>query len=90
LEAVQKNITRAERDNDLIYHQDVPPVSSLPPIMQGTVAQMTIPKELTTPTTIVNSNDMLFTELISWGARAAISGCCHLESNQQLNTRVIF
>ncbi|KAF5367502.1 hypothetical protein D9758_003681 [Tetrapyrgos nigripes] len=73
LEAVQKNITRAERDNDLIYHQDVPPASSLSPIMQGTVVQMTIPKELATPTTIVNSNDMLFTELISWGARAAIN-----------------
>ena len=27
---MQKNISRAERDNDLIYHQDVPPASALP------------------------------------------------------------
>ncbi|KAK7454668.1 pH-response regulator protein palA/rim20 [Stygiomarasmius scandens] len=73
LEAVQKNITRAERDNDLIYHQDVPPVSSLPPISQGTIAQMTVPKELANPTSIVNNSDMLFSELIGWGARAAIN-----------------
>ncbi|THV03236.1 BRO1-domain-containing protein [Dendrothele bispora CBS 962.96] len=73
LEAVQKNITRAERDNDLIYHQDVPPASSLPPIIQATIVQMTIPKELANPNIIVNNNDMLFSELVSWGARAAIN-----------------
>ncbi|KAL0565208.1 pH-response regulator protein palA/rim20, partial [Marasmius crinis-equi] len=72
LEALQKDIARAERDNDLIYHQDVPVASSLPSIPHAAVAQMTIPKELTNPTSIVASEDMLFSELVGWGTREAI------------------
>ncbi|KAJ8072525.1 pH-response regulator protein palA/rim20 [Marasmius tenuissimus] len=72
LEALQKDIARAERDNDLIYHQDVPVTSSLPPIPHAAVAQMTIPKELTAPTSIVASEDMIFSELVGWGTREAI------------------
>ncbi|EEB91188.1 hypothetical protein MPER_10491, partial [Moniliophthora perniciosa FA553] len=73
LEAVQKDVTRAERDNDLIYHQDVPASSVLPQIAHATVAQITVPKELVNPNEIVANEDMLFSELLGWGAREAIN-----------------
>ncbi|KAK7051008.1 pH-response regulator protein palA/rim20 [Paramarasmius palmivorus] len=73
LEAVQKDVTRAERDNDLIYHQDVPVSSALPPVAHTTVAKITIPKELLDPNEVVASGDMLFSELLGWGAREAIN-----------------
>ncbi|KAG7089614.1 hypothetical protein E1B28_011280 [Marasmius oreades] len=73
LEAVQKDFARAERDNDLIYHQDVPVASSLPSIPHAAVAQVTVPKELTNPNSIVASEDMIFSELVGWGARQAIN-----------------
>ncbi|KAF9267708.1 BRO1-domain-containing protein [Marasmius fiardii PR-910] len=73
LEAVQKETVRAERDNDLIYHQDVPVASSLPPIPHAAIAQVTVPKELTNPNSIVASEDMIFSDLVGWGAREAIN-----------------
>ncbi|ESK88786.1 ph-response regulator protein pala rim20 [Moniliophthora roreri MCA 2997] len=73
LEAVQKDVTRAERDNDLIYHQDVPTSSALPQIAHATVAQITVPKELVNPNEILANENMLFSELLGWGAREAIN-----------------
>jgi len=45
---------------------------------------MTVPKELANPTSIVNNSDMLFSELIGWGARAAISECLPPSQRQAL------
>ncbi|KAJ3987962.1 BRO1-like domain-containing protein [Lentinula detonsa] len=73
LEILKKELTRAERDNDLIYHQDVPAGSSLPVIPQATVAQVIVLKELFDPSVLVPHEQMLFSGLMGWGTREAIN-----------------
>src|SRR5258708_14603961 len=46
LEILDSNLTRAQRDNDLIYHQDVPSVSSLPVIQSASMVSSTVPPGL--------------------------------------------
>ncbi|KAI0833513.1 BRO1-domain-containing protein [Trametes gibbosa] len=72
LDIVQKNVARAERDNDLIYHQDVPPASALPPVPEVSMAQPLIDPGLQDPKTIVGKDGVIFGELLGWGARLAI------------------
>ncbi|KAI0264511.1 BRO1-domain-containing protein [Gloeopeniophorella convolvens] len=72
LEIVDSNLVRAQRDNDLIYHQDVPPVSSLPVIQPASMAESTVPPGLLEPRKILGSNSLIFGELLSWGAQTAI------------------
>ncbi|KAH8092591.1 pH-response regulator [Cristinia sonorae] len=72
LDNVQKNLHRAERDNDLIYHQDVPPATSLPPIQDASMVQSLVAKALLEPKTIVKPDAVIFGELLGWGARRAI------------------
>ena len=73
---VETNINRAERDNDLIYHQDVPNASSLPAIQPAVIAKAIIPNELTNPSLLVPGNEMLFSGLMGWDTREAISKRC--------------
>ncbi|GLB40217.1 putative BRO1-like domain containing protein [Lyophyllum shimeji] len=73
LEVVQKNLARAERDNDLIYHHDVPASSALAPIPQANLVSSTIPAGLSDPTSVVGNGRMIFGELLSWGAKEAIN-----------------
>lgn len=70
---MRKSLTRAQRDNDLIYHQDVPAASALPAIQQTNLAAATIPAGLLNPASILGSKRPVFGELIGWGAREAIS-----------------
>ncbi|KAJ4464583.1 BRO1-like domain-containing protein [Lentinula aciculospora] len=70
---IKKELARAERDNDLIYHQDIPTGSLLPAIQQAAIAQATIPKELSYPNVLVHYNQMLFSSLMGWGTREAIN-----------------
>ena len=72
LDVVQKNIIRAERDNDLIYHQDVPPASALPAIAEVAMAQPIVDPGLQDPKVVVGSEAVIFGELLGWGARVAI------------------
>ncbi|KAH9945162.1 pH-response regulator [Epithele typhae] len=72
LDILQKNITRAERDNDLIYHKDVPPTSALPAIVEVSVAIPTVELGLKDPKTAVGSDGVIFGELLGWGVRTAI------------------
>ncbi|CAK5268540.1 unnamed protein product [Mycena citricolor] len=72
LDAVQKDFTRAERDNDLIYHEDIPPSSALPAIVPSDIAKLTIVPGLSNPTSLIGNEGPLFGALMSWGARAAI------------------
>ncbi|KAI0925777.1 hypothetical protein AcV5_008415 [Taiwanofungus camphoratus] len=69
---VQKSIARAERDNDLIYHQDVPPASALPPIQEVPMAQSIVPPGLVDPKAAVGDDGVIFGELLGWGASVAI------------------
>ncbi|EGN99169.1 hypothetical protein SERLA73DRAFT_90416 [Serpula lacrymans var. lacrymans S7.3] len=73
LDAVQKNLTRAERDNDLIYHQDVPASSALPPIQEVSMVQSNTPPQLQDPKSAVGDEGILFGEMLGWGAREAIN-----------------
>ncbi|KAI0359835.1 BRO1-domain-containing protein [Trametes cingulata] len=72
LDIVQKNVSRAERDNDLIYHHDVPPASALPAIAEVVMAQPLIDPGLREPRSIVGNDAVIFGELLGWGARLAI------------------
>ncbi|KAI0707335.1 BRO1-domain-containing protein [Earliella scabrosa] len=72
LDIVEKSMTRAERDNDLIYHQDVPPASTLPPIPAVVMAQSIVDPGLQDPKSVIGSDAVIFGELLGWGARLAI------------------
>ncbi|KAG6872669.1 hypothetical protein C0995_007778 [Termitomyces sp. Mi166 len=72
LEIVQKNLSRAERDNDLIYHQDVPASSALVAIAQTNLVSSTVPSGLTDPTSLIGNGRLIFGELVGWGAKEAI------------------
>jgi len=73
METVQKSVVRAQRDNDLIYHQDVPTAASLPAIQETSIAKATVPPRLLRPEEVLDGTRPLFSELIGWGAREAIS-----------------
>ena len=73
LTAVRKSLARAERDNDLIYHQEVPAPSALPSIAHAAIAQPSVPVGLSNPTSLVEQSDMILGELLGWGAQEAIS-----------------
>ncbi|KAI1796839.1 pH-response regulator [Ganoderma leucocontextum] len=72
LDIVQKNISRAERDNDLIYHQDVPPTSALPAIQEVSMVQPLTEPGLQDPKAVIGTDGVIFGELLGWGARLAI------------------
>jgi programmed cell death 6-interacting protein len=72
LDQVQSDFTRSERDNDLIYHQDVPSPSALPPIVGASVISSTVPPGLDDPQKQLVNEDMVFGSMISLGARQAI------------------
>jgi hypothetical protein len=75
LEIVDSNLVRAQRDNDLIYHQDVPPASSLPVIQPAAMVESGAPQGLLEPKKILGSDNLIFWNLISWGAQTAIGRC---------------
>ncbi|KAJ7637729.1 ALIX V-shaped domain binding to HIV-domain-containing protein [Mycena polygramma] len=73
LDTVQKDYARAERDNDLIYHDDIPAASALPPIPHSAIAKLTVVPGLLNPEGVVGSGGSLFAEMIGWGAQEAIN-----------------
>ena len=64
-------MTRAERDNDLIYHHEIPPVTSLPPIVEASLVQSSIPPQLTEPKAAVG-DAVIFGELLGYGTKVAL------------------
>ena len=72
LDIVEKNLKRAERDNDLIYHEDVPPASALASIPPTSMVRLTVPTGLEDPKAALGKQRGLFSDLLSWGARVAI------------------
>ncbi|KAF7374896.1 pH-response regulator protein palA/RIM20 [Mycena sanguinolenta] len=73
LDTVQKDFARAERDNDLIYHESVPAASALPPIAPSAIAQLTVVPGLLNPESVVGPEGPIFAEMIGWGAQEAIN-----------------
>lgn len=74
LDVVQKNLARAERDNDLIYHQNVPAPSGIPAIQEVSMVQSIVPPGLRDPKSVIGDDGIIFGEMLGWGAREAISG----------------
>ncbi|KAI0091182.1 BRO1-domain-containing protein [Irpex rosettiformis] len=72
VDAVQENLTRAEKDNDLIYHQEVPAASSLPQIKEVGMVQSLISEALADPKTALGNDTVIFGELLGYGAKVAI------------------
>ncbi|KAH7884708.1 BRO1-like domain-containing protein [Phlebopus sp. FC_14] len=73
LDVLQKDITRAERDNDLIYHQDVPASSAIAPIQEVSMVRSIIPSGLMDPKSVVGGETILFGDMLGWGAREAVN-----------------
>lgn len=73
LDAVQKDLARAERDNDLIYHQNVPAPSGIPAIQEVSMVQSIIPSGLRDPKSVISDDSIIFGEMLGWGAREAIN-----------------
>jgi programmed cell death 6-interacting protein len=69
---LDSNLIRAQRDNDLIYHHDIPPASSLPVIQATSMVSSTVPPGLLEPRKILGNNNLIFGELIGLGAQIAI------------------
>lgn len=72
MDIINTNITRAERDNDLIYHYDVPSFSQLQPVQEITMVKSTIPPGLQDCAADINQDGLIFGDLVGWGAKVAI------------------
>ncbi|OCH95381.1 BRO1-domain-containing protein [Obba rivulosa] len=72
LEIVQKDLVRAERDNSLIYHDDIPPISALPAIPEVSMVQSAVPIGLSDHKSVIGNNEVLFAELVPDAAKVAI------------------
>ena len=70
---MQTNLARAERDNDLIYHQNVPAPSGIPAIQELSMVRSVIPPGLQDPQSVIGNDGIIFGEMLAWGAREAIS-----------------
>lgn len=64
---------KREKDNDNIYHHEIIPSSSLVPIAQRSLVASELPPELVDPAKIIGSDHVIFSELVGWGAKEAIS-----------------
>jgi programmed cell death 6-interacting protein len=73
LETVKQSEIRAQRDNDLIYHQDVPSSAALPPLQKTVLVSATVPKGLSNPQSMLVGQHVLFSDLAGWGTQEAIS-----------------
>lgn len=69
---MQQGIVRAERDNDLIYHHEVPSPTSLPSIVEVSMVNPQISGALSEPKTALGSDAVIFGELLGYGAKLAI------------------
>ncbi|KAF9223431.1 BRO1-domain-containing protein [Gyrodon lividus] len=73
LDVLQKNLARAERDNDFIYHKNVPPSSAITPIQEVIMVQSNAPPGLSDLKSVIGNNRVLFGEMLGWGAREAVN-----------------
>ncbi|KAH8826651.1 pH-response regulator [Flagelloscypha sp. PMI_526] len=71
LDMLKKEAISAERDNDLIYHKDVPPSSELESVSPADMAKPDVPAGLLHMNGYLEKP--LFRGLIGWGTREAIN-----------------
>ncbi|KIM39855.1 hypothetical protein M413DRAFT_19615 [Hebeloma cylindrosporum] len=73
LETVKNSEVRAQRDNDLIYHQDVPSPAALSNLQETKLVSATVPKGLLNSNSVIGTRHRLFSQLAGWGSREAIN-----------------
>ncbi|KAI6038820.1 BRO1-like domain-containing protein [Pisolithus marmoratus] len=73
LDALQKNLARAQRDNDLIYHCNIPASTAIDPIQEVIMVKSNVPQGLLDPKSLIDSGGILFGDMLGWGAREAIN-----------------
>jgi programmed cell death 6-interacting protein len=73
LNTLQNNYTRSERDNNLIYHHEIPAASTLAPIQETSMVRSVVPPGLENPKAALGEESLMFDEMLGWGAREAIS-----------------
>lgn len=86
LDVLQKDLARAQRDNDLIYHKDIPPSSATAPIQDVIMVQSNLASGLSDPKSVVGDDRVLFGELLCWGAREAVSTLILTATESQYST----
>ncbi|QRV89818.1 vacuolar protein sorting-associated protein BRO1 [Ceratobasidium sp. AG-Ba] len=70
---LDSNFIRAQKDNDLIYHQTIPPESTLPPIAGADMVQGIVNNKLQNPALMIgDSENALFSGLVAYGVRVAV------------------
>lgn len=91
LTSITSDLARSTRDNDLIYHKDVPSPSSLPIIVEATVAKLVVAPELLQPERLVGSANEppIFGELVAHGVRTAVGGYLLCSWNRTQLTRCV-
>ena len=70
---MQKDLTRAQRDNDLIYHQDIPASTAIDPIQEVVMLKSNVPQGLSNPRSVIRSDGVFFEDMLGWGTREAVS-----------------
>ncbi|KAG8835885.1 pH-response regulator protein palA/rim20 [Serendipita sp. 399] len=69
---IEEQTAKAQRDNDYIYHQEVPPISALEIIEPANLVNSAVLGGLKDPQTALNGDEALFSDLMSWGSRMAL------------------
>lgn len=73
LDVLQKNLGRAQRDNDLIYHCDIPASTAIDPIPEVIMVKSNVPPGLLDPKSLIGTDGILFGDMLGWGAREAVN-----------------
>jgi len=72
LTTIEKDLKSAERENDMIYHKDVPATTSLSEIAGVALVKSETPRELDPRLLIGPNSPAIFGDLMAHGARLAI------------------
>lgn len=77
LDVITTSLKRAEKDNDLIYLQNVPSTSAVPPIVPAEMVKVWVPAEVENPISAMNDGSILgaplFAKLVPFAVHQAAS-----------------
>ncbi|KAF9569935.1 pH-response regulator protein palA/rim20 [Mortierella alpina] len=76
--AIHRNLSRAEKDNDIIYLEPIPPEASLAAIGRADMSKPTVIPEISNPVPLMNEHNMLlgvplFSRLVPFAVHQAAS-----------------
>ncbi|KAI5984473.1 hypothetical protein EDD15DRAFT_2375293 [Pisolithus albus] len=73
LDALQKNPGRTQRDNDLIYHCDIPASTAIDPTVDVIMVKSNVSPGLLDPKSLLGTGGILFGDMLGWGAQEAVN-----------------